>query len=278
MPKKQETFHVESKKGDSDKIRRETDVQNYYKILDPTGSGITKLKSDYHFNPKSVVSIVAKSGSGKTNLALNLVPMLGGYDRILVFCGTPLNKEPIYQEMMRKQGADYFEYYDLDQFKSITSEIPKDEILKKEKILVILDDFLAASKKAMEDYAYFATKSRKQSDGGCTFLIISQSFYEIPKLMRDQVKYVFLMRDFDKDEIRRIVRGLAKGDLTIDQIHEFYEDATKNKEITDFFTIDKDTYHDNLKFRRGFTFNYIINPKARKDFVKIKPHGVSMSG
>lgn len=258
------------KSEDCDKVRRHSDVINYYQKINPDGKGLFKPKSDFHLNPNTVVSIVAKTGSGKTNLALNLIEYLGGFHRIMVFCGTPLSKEPIYQEMMRKQGADFFEYYDLDEFKSMTSLIPEDEVLKEEKILVILDDFLSGNDKAMKEYSHFATKSRKQTKEGCCFMIISQSFYEIPKLMRDQVKYIFLMRDFDKGELRRILGNYSTGDLPLDRIYELYQDATKNKDIEDVFMIDRLTHHDNLKFRRQLTHNYIINPNAKKDFVKIK--------
>lgn len=258
------------KSNDEPNGRRHTDIVNFYEKIDPNGKDKFKMKSDYHLDPSAVVAIVAKSGSGKTNLALNLINYLGGFHRIIIFCGTPLKKEPIYQEMKKKQGEDYFEYWPLEDFKSVTENLATDENVKDDKILVILDDFLDADVKAMKDYANFAIKSRKLTNKTTAFMIISQSYFDIPKLMRNQVKYIFLMRDFDKDELRRICAKYSTANLTIDYLYELYLDATGSKNIVDAFMIDRLTHHDNLKFRRQITHNYIVNPKAKQDFVKIK--------
>jgi hypothetical protein len=262
------------KKSDSDEPqkRKHSDIENIYKKLDPTGAKLKKKKpiDDFHLNHDTVCSVVAKTGSGKTNLVANLVDYFGGFHRVIVFCSTPLEKEPIYQYMEDKFTKDYFEYHDLPAFESKIKEIETDEDYREEKILVILDDFLCSNNKFMEKISHFATKSRKATKEGVCFVIVSQSYFDVPKLLRNQIAYNFFMSGFDRKDFKLVCSRFSSADLEIDDIYKLYLDATKNQDITDFFLIDRRTPHDNLKFRNQIYGAYIINENAKKDFFKAK--------
>jgi hypothetical protein len=192
--------------------------------------------------------------------------------RILVFSGTPIEKEPIYK-MMADQMEDGFEYYDLPAFEGKIKEIEMDEDYHDEKLLVVVDDFLGGKDKFMDQISHFATKSRKLSKAGCCFVIISQSYFDIPKLLRNQVSYNIFMRGFDKRDIKDVCSRFSCADLTVKDIYKLYLDATRYNDIEDFFLIDRRTPHDNLKFRDQFSSAYIINERAKKDFIKLRnPH------
>lgn len=272
MPYRLEKPQSEEKK-EADKRKRKSDIKNFYEIIDPTGKKKKKKLSDFHLDHDTVCTITAKTGSGKTNLVANLVPYFGGFHEVFVFCGTPLHKEPIYQLMEQKLG-EFFHYHELEAFEGKIKEIEEGKEYVDSKLLVIVDDFLCSNTPFMKLISRFATKSRKATNEGCCFIIISQSYFDIPKMLRDQIAYNFFMRGFDKKEIRAVCSRFSSADLDIDDIYRLYQDATGGEDggIEDFFMIDRRTPYDNLKFRNQILKPYIINERAKKDFVRWKSY------
>lgn len=251
--------------------KKKSDIKNFYEIIDPNGKNKKKKLSDFHLDHDAVCTITAKTGSGKTNLVANLIPYFGGFHEVFVFCGTPLSKEPIYQLMEQKLG-EYFHYHPLEAFEGKIKEIEEGKEFEDSKMLVIVDDFLCEDNKFMKLISRFATKSRKATKAGCCFIIISQSYFDIPKMLRDQIGYNFFMRGFDKKEIRAVCSRFSSADLDIDDIYRLYQHATKDGDIQSFFTIDRRTPEDNLKFRNQLLKPYIINENAKTDFVRWKSY------
>jgi hypothetical protein len=242
-------------------------IQNFYSLL---GSKLDVIKNPYTLLHPSIILLVAQTGSGKTAMIPNLIEQMGGFDRIICFTGTSCD-ELIYNTM-KEEFQDQFEMYvGFSSFLKIINEIKNAPDLEKEKIMLIVDDFLGESNRVKEMLAQFGTWSRKTTKAGLTYVILAQSFFDIPTLLRAQCQYIFMLRGFDKRQITAITSRFSCGDLQTDDIFNMYQDALSEGRITDVFLIDKKTKCINLKFRKGFECIYVIDPSkpsTREDLLE----------
>ena len=128
--------------------------------------------------------IIGASGSGKTNLLLNLLTRDGYYkdyfDRVFVISPTALNLDKSYQELEKKtkyeNGKNLF-YFDCDTevLKSILDL--QEEEKKQNKVLVIMDDVASYTKFCRSpELLKFSVMSRHYN---CSCFLLSQAFHLI---------------------------------------------------------------------------------------------------
>lgn len=249
------------------------DVRNIYEEAGMSSKAM-KLPSPYHLVPDSVVCVAGRTGTGKTNLLVSLTRYLDNFDAYYIVSGTDPSKEFVYN-YIKERLPDMTKFYPLSGFSDAVAEIESEE-MQNYKVALILDDFMSAKGSQMKPYFDFATRSRKATKKGCCFILLTQNYVSIPVELRRQARYFILMPGFGRPEVKRIVENFACNDLTTDQIYKMYEIAVKADEkagICNCFLIDKATDEDNLKFRRQFTGNFIINPEAKTDFkhIPMKP-------
>lgn len=164
------------------------------------------------------MAIVAPSGSGKTNFLLNLIHLFsqGKGTFASLFVITANADEPLYNFLQSKS--------DQIQIKEGLHSLPNlDKFDKEVNHLVVIDDLvLSKDQSAVEKYYIRARKLN------VSVIYISQSYFRIPKIIRQNLSYLVLLKLSGERELKLI---LAEGGLGIDrdQLLKIYDYATKEK-------------------------------------------------
>lgn len=164
------------------------------------------------------MAIVAPSGSGKTNFLLNLIHLFsqgrGTFADITIV--TRNKDEPLYNYLASKS--------DQIQIKEGMENLPQlDKFDKDINHLVVLDDLvLAKDQSRIENYYIRARKLN------CSVIYISQSYFRIPKIIRQNLSYLVLLKLSGERELKLI---LSEGGLGLDrnQLLALYNYATAEK-------------------------------------------------
>lgn len=213
---------------------------NFYKLV--------KNQKKYH-NPgykKHAIEIpfrmavIGPSGSMKTNSALNILKAMNGtFERVVVCCKSSC--EPLYDLLRSKIPSNALSFYE-------GGEIPDINDFKEAgQTLIIFDDLVL--ERDQSGISEFFIRGRKVGDG-ISLMYLSQSYYDIPKIIRRQCNYSILKQLPDKRDLHAI---LSEWSLGIDKftLEKLYTRALQAQE--DFFLIDNATRDRKLKFRRNLT-------------------------
>ena len=162
--------------------------------------------------------IVAPSGSGKSNLLVNLLSLFcdgdGTFADMTII--TRNKDEPLYRWLVDK----------CDQIRIVEGihNTPKlDSMDKKENHLVVWDDLVLSKDLSMVENYYI--RARKLN---CSVIFISQSYFKIPKIIRNNCSYMILLKLSGQREVNVILSEFGLG-VTKEQLIELYEYATKEK-------------------------------------------------
>jgi len=201
--------------------------------------------------------IVGASGSGKTNLLLNLLTRDGYYknyfDRIFVISPTALSLDQSYQELEKKtkykNGKDLF-YFGCDEkvLKSIL-EVQEDE-KKKAKSLVVLDDIVSYGKFCRSnELLQFAVMSRHYN---ISMFVLSQAFHLIPKSIRLNMSAVCYFKG-SSVETETLVEQYCPSGYTKKQFQKIVEKATEEPYSFLFINLNIPLYGKTPRYRRNLT-------------------------
>jgi ABC-type dipeptide/oligopeptide/nickel transport system ATPase component len=188
--------------------------------------------------------IIGSSGSGKTQTLLSLIyNMPDTFENIFI---TTKNKdEPLYNYLDEKLGKKGVKITEID-----ADGLPDlDKLDKTQQNLIILDDLVGEkNQKPMEQ---FFIRARKKN---CSLCYISQSYYAVPKMIRNNLTYLIVKQVSSMKNLAMIGReydlGMDKKVLT-----NMYEDATKDRQ--GFLLIDLDEPIQK-RFRKNFDELYVI--------------------
>jgi ABC-type dipeptide/oligopeptide/nickel transport system ATPase component len=188
--------------------------------------------------------ITGASGSGKTSTLLSLINIMPNtWEKIVII--TKNKDEPLYNWLEDKLGKDGLKIQEINK-----EGMPDlDKFDKTQNNLVVMDDLVGEkNQKPMED---FFLRSRKK---GCSLVYITQSYYQVPKMIRNNLTYLIIKQISSMKNLVMISReydlGLDKQDLI-----NMYEDATENK--AGFLMIDLEA-NPKEKFRKNFDEIYEI--------------------
>jgi len=189
--------------------------------------------------------IVAPSGSGKTNLLINILKMFsagrGTFSTIHII--TRNADEPLYKWL--KTLSDQIV------IKEGLINTPKlDDFDKTKNHLVVWDDLVLS--KDLTSIENYYIRCRKLNT---SVIFISQSYFKIPKIIRNNCSYLVLLKLSGQREINIILSEFGLG-VSKDQLLKIYEYATKEKLSP--LIIDNETDKNN-RFRKGFTEIININ-------------------
>jgi hypothetical protein len=210
----------------------------------------TQMKVD------SRILIIGSSGSGKTNALLNYISICKNtFHSIHVVYK---EKEPLYdllEDKLEKTGQVFF--YDN------ISKLPKVNDIQEEKndqTLIIFDDQICCPEKQLSSVVgeYFIRGRKKK----CTMIFISQSYYKIPKIIRQQMNYMIILKMSSNRDLKLIFSDFQFGS-SVDEIEHIYNDATKQP--LNFFKISVDEQDLNKKFSRNFTEFFQIKDESSSD-------------
>ena len=212
-----------------------------------------------YYNPKYKIHglvtpfrmlIVGSSGSGKTNILLNIIALTSGtFNKCYVL--TKNADEPLYnllKEKLKDQIEIYEKYEDLPKLESFNDN-------DGEQNLIVFDDICLDNKKQQEPICQYFIRGRKL---GCSTIYISQSYFLVPKVIRCNLNYIILKKMSSARDINLILSEYSLG-VDKDELLKMYKECTKDR--LNFLLIDIDNPDINKKFRFNFNESFIIDVK-----------------
>ena len=177
------------------------------------------------------ILIIGGSGSGKTNLLLNLIENQPDIDKIYLYAKGPY--EAKYQYLINKRegvGIDQFndpkafiEYSNdmHDVYKNIDDYNPD----KENKILIVFDDMIADmihNKKLNSTVTELFIRSRKLN---ISLVFITQSYFKVPKDVKVNTSHFFLAKIPNKRELQQIAI-IHSSDISTKDFKNIYKKCT----------------------------------------------------
>jgi hypothetical protein len=162
--------------------------------------------------------IVAPSGSGKTNFLVNLIELFsrgeGTFQSITII--TRNKDEPLYRwiqtlsdQIVVKEG--------------LNQTPPLDKFDKEYNHLVVWDDLVLSKDLTMVENYYI--RARKMN---VSVIFLSQSYFRIPKIIRNNCSYMVLLKLSGNREVNLILSEFGLG-VSKEELTEIYKYATAEK-------------------------------------------------
>jgi hypothetical protein len=216
---------------------------NYYetidkKFLDPSPPNPNFNLHGFKIPFRSCV--VAPSGSGKTNMVTGLIHLFckgtGSFNTITIICRDAT--EPLYRHLASKS--------DSIMVREGLENLPiLDDFDKDLSHLVIIDDMVLDKNQNRICEYYIRCRKRNVS-----IMYLSQSYFMIPKIIRNNCNYLILLKMSGDREVNLIMKECGLG-LTKEQLLQIYDYATDTKFSPLIINIEE--ADKSKKFRKGFT-------------------------
>lgn len=225
--------------------KKEAEILNWYEVI-PKKYLLPSHNPNYDIHKIKVpfrMLIVGASGTGKTMTLLNLIHNFNNtFSNIFIL--TKNADEPLYNYLGDKLGNQGLEIRE-----GIENAPVLDELNKEEQTLIVMDDLVVErNQKVLENYFIRARKLN------CSLIYISQSYYDVPKIIRKNLNYLIIKQLSSMADLARIIREYSLG-LEKEEVVAMYENATENK--TDFLLVDMDA-DVNDRFRKNFNQYYDV--------------------
>ena len=184
----------------------------------------TKHNKNWPYTPDHPyrILIIGGSGSGKTNVLLNLIENQPDIDKIYLYAKDPY--EAKYQYLINKRegvGIDHFndpkafvEYS--NDMRDVYKNIDEYNIDKEHKILIVFDDIIAdiiTNKKLNSIVTELFIRGRKLN---ISLVFITQSYFKVPKDVRLNTTHFFITKIPNKRELQQIAINHSSGISTKD--------------------------------------------------------------
>jgi len=227
--------------------KKNTELKNWYDII-PKKYLLKQHNPHYEKHKIKLpfrMIIAGNSGSGKTQTLLNLLyNMPNTFEKI--FITTKCKDEALYnwlEDKLKDQGLKITEGI---------SELPDLDSLDKEQTsLIVLDDLVNEPAKQQRPICDYFIRARKKN---ASLIYITQSYYAVPKLIRDNITYLIIKQVSSMRNLTMICRECSLG-IEKKQLKEIYDDATADK--TDFLLIDLEG-DKSMRFRKNLDQFYEI--------------------
>ena len=224
-------------------------MQNYYDKKEVKKYCVKADNPNYdlhHFETPFRSLVVAPSGSGKSNFITNLISLFckgkGTFDEIYIFC--KCKDEALYRFLSDKSKGLIEIHEDLLKLK------PINEFKPHEQTLLIFDDMVNDLKKHPIISEYFI-RGRKR---GCSLMFLSQSYYNTPKIIRQNINYCVILKLGGTRDVNSILRECSIG-LTKEELLYMYKEATREKFDVFIINLDKSG---NERYRHNFLNYYTV--------------------
>ena len=158
-------------------------------------------------------------------------------DREVVF-------EPLYQFLGDKSKGLIEIHESLEKLPALNDLKPS------EQTLIIFDDMVNDLKKHPIISEYFI-RGRKR---GCSLMFLSQSYYNTPKIIRQNINYCVVLKLGETRDVNAILRECSIG-LTKEELLYMYQQATKQKFDVFIINLDKSS---NERYRHNFLNYYTV--------------------
>ena len=196
--------------------------------------------------------LIGATGSGKSNILLNIIRVMGAtFNYIRIF--TQNKNEQLYEYLQSKIEPPLLEIYEgLDEMNTYLADC--DKKLEDAQYLFIFDDFCIFSDKEQKPIENLYVRGRKMAKKhGISLIYLTQSYYDVPKIIRKQASQLILKKINGKMETNSIIRDCSSLEITKGQLQNMYNYCVKSKEdINNFMLIDKGA-DDKYRFRKNLT-------------------------
>jgi hypothetical protein len=118
--------------------------------------------------------------------------------------------------------------------------------------LIIFDD--QNNNKQSEPYIMSMYKFGRKCS--CTVIYLAQSYFDIPRFIRKNLMYLFLLKISSINDLKLILKNYELG-VSVQQMLKFYEESTK--EPMNVLKIDLRTRDDNKRFSKNFKGFFQLN-------------------
>ena len=191
--------------------------------------------------------IVGNSGSGKTSTLLNLIyNMSDTFEEIIIVCKS--KSEPLYEYLEDKYAKD--KSIKIIEFKDGLPDI--DKMNKEQQRLLVFDDLVNEKNQSVICEAFI--RARKKN---CSLCYLSQSYYGVPKMIRNNLTYIIIKQLSSLKNLTRIMREYSLG-VDKKDMKEMYDDSTRDKQS--FLMLDLEGDKDK-RFRCGFNDYFEVTEK-----------------
>lgn len=186
--------------------------------------------------------IVGSSGSGKTTTLFELLSRFAGTFSKIILCVKDAS-EPLYTHLIRTTEPNLLDVYE-------AGVIPPLEEYKAQQGngLIIFDDLITLSKKEHVPIQEWYIRGRKLGEYGFSMVYLSQSFYQIPKMIRLQANVLILKKLKSITDLKYILRDSSLS-ISKEDLMRKYDYATTRQ--GDFLLIDLNSTADQ-QFRHNF--------------------------
>lgn len=202
------------------KSGKKKDIENIYEKI-PKNMLDNAENPNFHLHNLKLpmrMCVVAPSGSGKTNFLVNVIAKFcegkGTFADITVI--TRNADEPLYRFLKKKCD-------DIQIVEGLNNTPVLDKMDKDVNHLVVFDDLVL--EKNQERIKNYYIRARKLN---CSVIYLSQSYFAIPKIIRNNCSYLVLLKLSGHREVNMI---LSEGGLGIDKdtLLRLYQEATNEK-------------------------------------------------
>jgi hypothetical protein len=197
---------------------------------------------NYHLHKLKIpfrICIVAPSGSGKTNFLLNLLQVFsigeGTFQSVYII--TRNKDEPLYRWLESKSDQIIIK-------EGVENTPPLDKFDKDYNHLVIWDDLVLS--KDLSKVEQYYIRARKLN---VSVIFLSQSFFRVPKVIRNNCNYFVLLKLSGQREVNIILSEFGLG-VTKEQLLQIYQYATREKLQPLLIDMEADPHE---RYRKGFT-------------------------
>ena len=191
----------------------------------------------HHLKLPFRMCIVAPSGSGKTNFLCNLISLFsknkGTFQTITII--TRNKDEPLYKFITSKCDQIVIK-------EGLSNTPPLDKYDKDFNHLLVWDDLVLSKDLSMVENYYIRARKFNVS---CIF--ISQSYFKIPKMIRNNCSYMVLLKLSGQREVNVILSEFGLG-VTKEQLLMIYNYATSEKFSPLVIDMEEDS---SKRFRKG---------------------------
>lgn len=228
------------------KDKSKAEIVDWYKKL-PSKYLLKQHNPNYEIHGIKVpfrMLIIGGSGAGKTQTFLNILHNFGNtFQNIFII--TKNKDEPLYNYLEDKLGKD-----GLSVKEGISNAPNLDDLDKEEQTLIVMDDLvLEKNQRQLEEYFI---RARKQN---ASLIYISQSYYAVPRMIRQNLTYLVIKRLNTLGDLFRIMREYSLG-VDKDQLKKIYDASTDTKQ--NFLLVDLEE-EPASRFRKNFNEVYDIS-------------------
>jgi ABC-type dipeptide/oligopeptide/nickel transport system ATPase component len=220
------------------KTNNKVDIINFYELDEVKKFAYNYVNPGYDFygmplkHPLRMV-VVGASGSGKSNILLNLISAMNGtFEKIIIF--TQDKDEQLYNYL-----EDKFSGYDFEIYEGIESVHNYNfNNLEQKQHLIIFDDMCIESEKKQAPISELFIRGRKMAKKcGCSVIYLTQSYFQVPPVIRKQMTSMIIRKVNGKRDISNILRETSL-DTTAKVLTNMYKACCDPDDIKAFLLID----------------------------------------